>query len=375
MQLAAKKWSQTLPVIAGIALVCACSVDDIPARGNIDDGSTTVVPVATIKVALDSSTPQGLVLDDAFRLVADPGFRLLGTVELDTDSMVVEFTPIRPMTAGTRYTFSSELLGPDGEPISLAFTTLSNRLVRQLDFVPGSNNLTGYFENDADGTSFQFADPGPDLVWLTDDDVLATYAITEERVDDTQLVITFDVGPDGMPSTADDFPTLYRRSVFEGLLRVRQDQFRVGADGAVGTSDDELFQLRVEQRNEFGQILKLAIGIDGGDNIPGSADDNILIAFAVVYDERGLSERFVGIDAGADGEFLTDDDVIPDGPPTTFYNDQGVFVGFEDGLRGTNYVDERGIYYREDQFEAGLDGVLGTPDDRIFFRLEYEVPP
>jgi hypothetical protein len=257
----------------------------------------------------------------------------------------------------------------------LSFTTIENPIIRELDFLPGTVSPTSYRETDDAGRSVRFDDPGPDRVMPSPDDIPGSYTVTEDRVGDTQLAITFGPGPDGAFFTSDDAPIAYSKSIFEGLLRVRNDRFGVGPDGLVESGDEILQQVREEARNSAGQLTRIVFGLDGGDNIPGSADDNLFLAIAVLYDERGLQQRTATIEPGPDGEFATSDDVIPDGEPTILYDERGVYQGqLSDTDRSTIFVDNRGVFYREDFFVPGADNLINTPDDAIFFRVEFAVP-
>jgi hypothetical protein len=365
-----------MPLRALLILAAGCSTLDIPPEANIADGDTDVAPVAVFRIPLDPATLASAVSDDAVTLTNDDGFELPVTAELDDSTMTLELTPIRPMDVGTTYTLeSSTLIDIDGESIALSFSTLENRFFRQVNFLPGTVNPTDYIEEDEEGRSLRFVDPGPDLVWPSEDDILGSYTVTEERVGDTRLSVSFAAGPDGEFFTPDDTPTSYRRAIFEGPLAVRNDSFGVGPDGAVGTADDTIIQLRENSFNEARQLTRIAIALDGGDGVPGSEDDNVIFVLAFIYDERGLVERTTQVQPGPDGELGSADDVIPDGPPTNIYDERGVYLGSRSETdRSTAFVDNRGIFYREDFFDAGRDGVIGTADDRINLRIEHRVP-
>lgn len=358
-----------------VVLLAGCSTLDIPPAANIADGDTGVEPVKVIRIPLDPATPASAVSGDAFTLADDQGFVLPVDAVLQTESMTVELTPIRPMATETVYSLASSLADVDGEPIELSFTTLENPIFRQFDFFPGSVEPMRYTETDDQGRDLHFEDPGPDGIWPSPDDVPSSYTVVQDRVGDTQLTVTFGAGPDGDVFTSDDEPLSYRKSLFEGPLRVRQLSFSTGNDRQLETADDVLSQIRAESRNEVGQLTKLVIAIDGGDNMPDSGDDLVVFVGVVFYDARGLLERFVTVEAGPDGMLDTADDVVPDGPPTSLYDERGVYLGTLGATdRSTNFVDSRGVSYREDFFQAGLDGAVNTPDDTIFFRLEYRVP-
>ena len=363
--------------LLALSLVAGCSTLDIDPTPNIADGDTGVALIATFEIPIDSATPASSVDNSAFALIDDRGFQLAAEVSFDPEEAIAEIVPVRPMVQDTTYTLSSELVARDGDNIEISFATLANPLFRQIFFVLGTVEPTSYIEFASDDMELTYDAPGPDLVWPSDDDVLGSYRVTQERIGDTQLVVTFGPGVDGEFFTADDAPLQYQRRLFEGPLAVRDDRFLVGADEQVETADDTPSLFRENRFNVAGQLDGIALYADGGDGIPGSSDDQPLLGFVITYDQRGLSERgLVQIDAGPDGELLTADDIIPDGPPTNLYDERGVYLGsLSEVDRSTNFVDNRGASYREDFYGAGRDGVVQTADDQINFRLEYTAPP
>lgn len=358
-----------------IALLVVAGCSDValePLEPNITDGQTGVAPISPILVPVDPATPASAVTDEAVTLTNEGGFELAGSASLDQNTMILRFQPIRPMSFGETYTFVGDgIRDSDGGAISFDFTILDFENTTSITFIIGTNEPERYTRSDDSG-SVSFDGPGPDGIWLNDDDDVSSYTVEGERVGDTRRDLSFGSGPDGVFFNSDDTPASYRDRFFEGSLEVRRDDLRVGPDGLVGTGDDTITRVLTISHNPDGQSRQFAFFFVGDDGSFGTADDQLLAVFAFVYDERGLSQRTTRVDPGPDGELLTADDVIPDEPPTNLYDERGVSIGFSsETQRSITYVDSRGVFLRDDFFDAGIDRRIDTPDDRITFQTLF----
>src|SRR5690606_32525276 len=95
---------------------------------------------------------------------------------------------------------------------------------------------------DNTATDITYSDPGPDMTWMTADDIPSNYAVSElESHGSTVRSTNYGPGLDGMWGTADDAPTQYVAYTYDDhgnrLTQLFYDS--PGDDGVWHTADDQ----------------------------------------------------------------------------------------------------------------------------------------
>ena len=205
--------------------------------------------------------------------------------------------------------------------------------------------------------------PGVDGIWFTADDVAASLQVTTAGEGSAFVSATFnDAGPDGVFDTADDIQTSSRRAVDTGDNSLTITTYSdPGADDVWGNEDDVISGYSVDMYDSTNMLLMMSVYYSdaGADGIFVTNDD-LPESYAIFeYDSNGFRtlEYYPPISLtgfGIDGIPFNGDDYTNPYERTTY--------------------DAMGQIIRQDRYgSAGADGLYLTADDVItsaqFFNL------
>ncbi|MEL7022326.1 MAG: Ig-like domain-containing protein [Pseudomonadota bacterium] len=243
-----------------------------------------------------------------------------------------------------------------------------------------------------------YGGPGPDDLWLTDDDDFLN-EVTVFEYDDTGLLVqvtSADPGLDRMVGTDDDVIRTYdiaRRD--DDAMRFERIQYNdAGIDGVWFTDDDVIRAYRYDPFDEQGRLTGLIRGQGPGvDGIWLTNDDEIRPPFTrTEYDDTDPAQTVLTTfnygDVGPDGEPLTGDDEIASiriesvaakGLSLVIETyvspgDDGVWQTADDMLSGLQVIErdaDLNIRRVRSFRNAGPDGVPLTPDDELGTESSY----
>lgn len=375
-------------------------------------------------VVFDQSIDPAAVSRDYFVLVSELGEAPKVSLTHDAGSHTVTITPTVPL----RYAHTYELRvgsvpsadGRLGSSAIIQFRTDLTVVGRELYFdnSGGVSRYTtmAYTAMGVRRAMADYRDPGPDGMWLTDDDVATrawsfgvrdtddevenTYAedpgaddvfgtsddviqsrtvVSMGRYRDRETIVYYGPGPDGTWRTSDDVVSLHSTRLWSEELPVhllRHDQRQAGPDGSMGTADDvvggtsyeygEDGRMRSARTYNAGELTALTRYewpdalvrrtiryAAGPDGVFETADDPIAGYTEERFDERGLLiAATTVVGAAADGAWFTADDDVTH--------------------RVVHDYDLRGVRFTHSSFDGpGPDGTWGTSDDQMSWCVEY----
>jgi hypothetical protein len=239
--------------------------------------------------------------------------------------------------------------------------------------------------------------PGPDAMFCTADDV-PYYDTTYQYMGSTLtgIIIFSSPGSDNTWRTPDDRCNYYWDFEYDTATTLKKrDIFRLcGSDQLPRNADDTAGAYFQYEYDPSGNVSKITQFLPGADGMLFTADDTPGIYVTInaitknTLDANGLpTETLISTSIGADNMWGTPDD--GGSRTTTTYNAQklpdetAIYSPGADNMWGTaddvviNYskfaYDANGNRIDEKTYSAGPDGVIHTPDDRVFNDYDFDV--
>lgn len=273
------------------------------------DGAARVSVLSDVRVdvstSLDPATIDGssVVLRDMAGQVT-----IRGDVAYDDGAKQIVFTPALPLAWGATYELSlSSIADPSGIPLAdatVSFVTYRNPITRVTNYSRTSINYYWDYEHDADGRTtriLSYQEPGPDDMWMTADDVLASHTDYEYAGDTYVATVAYDgPGLDQQWLTGDDEVSSYSEN--DWTARGARDRIRSynspGPDGQWRTSDDVPFLVTGYDYNGDGHMVEMTRSSDPGtDGMWLTDDDSYDFRWQWDIDDDGKQTHWYAYDA------------------------------------------------------------------------------